>query len=30
MFTEDWGLAAGCDDCGLVDPGRTREKALKK
>ena len=29
MFIEGWGLAAGCEDCGLVDSGRTRKKALR-
>ena len=27
---EVWGLAGGCEDCGLVDSGRTGEKGLKR
>ena len=27
---ERWGLVAGCEDCGLVDCGRTRVKGLKR
>ena len=30
IFMERWGLAAGCEDCGLVDSGGTRVKGPKK
>ena len=29
MFTEGWRLAAGCEDFGLLDSGRTREKGCR-
>ena len=29
MFMEGWRLAAGCEDCDLVDYGRTRVKGSK-
>ena len=33
LIRERWGLAGGCEDCGLVDSGRTqleRETGLKR
>ena len=30
IFIERWGLARGCDDCGLINSGRTGEKGLKR
>ena len=29
MFIKRWGLAAGCEDCSLVDCGRSGVKGLK-
>ena len=30
MYIEMWGLARGCEDCGLVVSGRIQVKRLKK